>query len=121
MSWSRIIWNKLNNCILITLLSGLTAVVEQDIDPLPLFYRAMICSYTHINNLFFQCNEKLQLQWNLFGTIFAPRIKWSWVCARYLMLSDLPTCQGKLDFAQIATHVGTSADLYLFCCTLQKK
>ncbi len=61
MSWSRIIWNKLNTCILVTLLSGLTAVVEQDIEPLPLFYCAMICSYTYVNNIFFQCNKKLQL------------------------------------------------------------
>ena len=80
----------------------------------------MIHLYTYINNLFFKCNEKLQLQQNLFGTVFAHRIKWSLVHAEYLTLSDLPTCQGKLDFILIAAHVCPSADLYLFYCMLQK-
>ncbi len=114
LSWSRIIWNKLQHSIPESLLSGLTAVTKQDITQLPLFYCAMIHSYAYVNSIFYQHNPKLQLQWNLFGTSFAPRVKWTWVCTGYLTLSDLPLSQGKLDFAQIAAHVSSSADLYLF-------
>ena len=36
------------------------------------------------------------------------------------MISDLPVSAGKIDFNSIASRVGSSADLYIFCCTLQK-
>ncbi len=110
----------MENNLPISLLPSLTAISEQDIACFSPFYHSVFCSYAFVNSLFFQQNSKLQLQCNLFGTTFAPRIRWQWVTAGLLTISDLPVLAGKIDFDLIASRVGSSADLYIFCCTLQK-
>ena len=110
----------MENNLPITLLPGLIAISEQDIACFSPFYHSVLCSYAFVNSLFFQQNSKLQLQHNLFGTTFALRIRWQWVTAGLLTISDLPVIAGKIDFDLIASRVGTSADLYIFCCTPEK-
>ena len=73
-SWSRIAWTKITQYILDTLLPGLTGVCELDIQKVPPFYAAVLCSYYYVNSLFYKRNPKLDLLHNIFGTDFAPKI-----------------------------------------------
>ncbi len=95
-------------------------MAEKDIQTLPPFYQSALHLFAYINSLFYETNGKLSLQWNLFGTNFAPAIRHKWVKSGLLTLCDLPFQNGKIDFGMVSDILGTSADLYLFCCTLQK-
>ncbi len=73
-SWLRIAWTQITQCILDALLSGLTGVCETDLQKVSPFYAAVLCLYCYVNSLFYKRNPKLDLQHNLFGTDFAPKI-----------------------------------------------
>ncbi len=120
LSWSQVIWDKVTSCIPAFLLPGLTAVTERDIQELPPFYRSTICSFAYVNSLFYEKNNKLPLQQNLFGTTFAPIIQHRWVKSGLLTLSDLPIQDGKINFGAVSNIAGSSVDLYVFYCMLQK-
>ncbi len=89
-TWSRIIWPKIKNVIPTNLISGLTGITEQSLNSLPQFYRSIIRSYVHVNNLFYLENKDLSLPYNLFGTQLHPRIRPRWVEMGLLCAADLP-------------------------------
>ena len=121
-TWSRIIWPKIKNVIPTNLISGLTGITEQSLNSLPQFYRSIIRSYVHVNNLFYLENKDLSLPYNLFGTQLHPRIRPRWVEMGLLCAADLPLKGKRIDYDQIKALLGpeSSPNLYIFCSSLQR-
>ncbi len=103
------------------MITGLTSIDKNILEPLPKFYRAIVHSYCHVNSLFYAKNWGIPLVYNLFGTKNHPKIRPKWLQVGLCTALDLPLQGWTLDLGAIQMLVGKNPGDFLFCHSIQQQ
>ena len=104
------------------LLQGLQSVPESCLAELQPFYASIICSYCHVNTLFYAANKYLSLPLKLWGHPKSPGINYFMCKADYYTVVDLPIIHNKIDHATLQNKLNKSNhrfSAFLTCYQLQ--
>ncbi len=115
-------WNDITSQVPNSLFQGLQAITETDLNSLDNFYASMLCSYSHVNNLFYERNKNKSssLPVNLWGHPKSHHIFFPMAVSGFCTTGDLPLIQGKIDFGEVQRQLPAgSSSCFLVCYKLQ--